>query len=347
MAIATEVTDMPLPRFFVLLLGWSAATAAAQEPAAAAPAVEYTVTVGAGAHRYGWVPGWGRLDDGRELGNTHGCLVVDKKGRILANTDTEHAVVVFSPDGRLLASWGKEFRGGLHGMCLRDEDGVEFLYLAHTGRHEVVKTTLDGEVQWTLGWPEQAGIYDSEAQYRPTAVAVAPDGRLFVADGYGKSWVHLYDRDRGYLRSIGGPGKEPGRMQTPHGLHLDTRGEEPLLLVCDRENHRLQWFTLDGVFVRAVEQGLKRPCNAWPLGDGGLAVADLVGRVTILDRNGAVVCHLGDDADPQLQARNGVGREHWRDGTFFAPHAVCADRDGSLYVMDWNATGRLSKLVRL
>ena len=100
--------------------------------------------LGAGVHKYRWVSDWGRLADGKELGNTHGCLAVDKQGRIYANTDTEAAVVVFAPDGALLGSWGKEFRGGLHGMCLREEDGKEFLYLAHTGRHEVVKATLDG-----------------------------------------------------------------------------------------------------------------------------------------------------------------------------------------------------------
>ena len=247
---------------------------AAQEPAPQPASVEKqpaaAVLLGVGAHKFRWVADWGRLDDGKELGNTHGCMVVDKQGRILANTDTEAAVVVF-----------------------------------------------------------------------------APDGRLFVGDGYGRSWVHLYDAQRKYLRSIGGPGKDDGKFQTPHGLWLDRRGKEPLLLVCDRENHRLQWFTLAGEFVRKVEQGLKRPCNVWPLADGGLAVADLVGRVTILGQDDQVVCHLGDAADPKLQAQNGVGREHWRDGVFFSPHSVCADRQGNLYVMDWNAVGRISKLLRV
>jgi hypothetical protein len=200
--------------------------------------------------------------------------------------------------------------------------------------------------------PDQAGIYENEGQYKPTAVAVAPDGRIFVGDGYGKSWVHLYDKERKYLKSIGGPGTEDGKFQTPHGLWLDKRGSsdshgEPLLLVCDRENHRLQWFTLDGAFVRKMDQGLKRPCNAWALADGGLAVADLVGRVTILDRDDKVLCHLGDKADPKLQAQNGVGREHWQDGVFFSPHSVCEDRHGDLYVMDWNSLGRIAKLSKL
>src|SRR5206468_12354704 len=61
---------------------------------------------------------------------------------------------------------------------------VEYLYLAHTRLHEVLKTTIDGKVLWTIGWPQQAGIYEKEEQFNPTAIAVAPDGRIFVADGY-------------------------------------------------------------------------------------------------------------------------------------------------------------------
>ncbi|MEO6595324.1 MAG: peptidase [Planctomycetota bacterium] len=302
------------------------------------------IVLGEGAHRYEWVAGWGRTADGKDLGNTHGCLVVDKSGNILANTDTEAAVVVFSPEGKLQRSWGKEFQGGLHGMCLRTEDGKEVLYLAHTRRHEVVKTTIDGTVLWALGWPEASGVYEKQEQFNPTAVAVAPDGRIFVADGYGRSWVHLYDKDRNYVKSFGGPGNEPGKMQTPHGLWLDARGKEPLLLVCDRENHRLQWFAMDGTFVRLMDQDLRRPCNVAPLLDGGLVVADLAGRITVLDKDDRLVVHLGDNPEPKLRAQNGVPREKWQDGVFLSPHGICVDSHGDVYVMDWNSLGRLSKL---
>jgi len=295
--------------------------------------------------QYTWVRDWGRLPDGKELGNTHGCLVVDPAGNILANTDTEHAVVTFSPDGKVLAAWGKEFQGGLHGMCLRIEEGAAVLYLAHTRRHEIVKTTREGKVLWTLGWPEASGIYDNEGQYNPTAVAVGPDGRIFAADGYGKSWVHLFDHERRYVKSFGGPGNGPGKMQTPHGLWLDARGKEPLLLVCDRENHRLQWFSMDGEHVRTMDKDLRRPCNVAPLGNGGLVVADLVGRITLLDQNDKFVAHLGDNPDEKLRAQNGVPRDKWKDGEFLSPHGVCVDAKGAIYVQDWNYLGRLSKLM--
>lgn len=325
-----------------------------QQPIPAAPAAPVTppapakpVLLGSGAHTYRWVDDWCRGPGGKDLGNTHGCMVVDQQGNLLANTDTEHAVVVYGRDGTLLRTWGAEFRGGLHGMCHRVEAGKEVLYLAHTRRHEVVKTTLEGVVLWTLGWPEASGIYEREDQFNPTAVAVAPDGRIFVADGYGRSWVHVYDAERRYLKSFGGPGTEPGKFQTPHGLWLDGRGKEPLLLVCDRENHRLQWFTMEGVFVRQMAKDLRRPCNVWPLGDGGLVVADLAGRISILSADDQVVLQLGDNEDPKLRAQNGVPRAQWRAGQFLSPHSVCADAAGNLYVMDWNSLGRITKLEKV
>jgi hypothetical protein len=332
----------------------SSAALAQQDPPASAPAAAAAaaqaaepVVVGEGAHRYRWVPDWGRLGDGKELGSTHGCVAVARDGTVFANTDTEHAVIQFAPDGRILGSWGKEFHGGTHGMCLVEEGGAEVLYLAHTRRHEVVKTTRDGKVLWTLGWPQASGIYENEGQFLPTAVAVAKDGRIFVADGYGKSWVHVFDQDRKYVTSFGGPGSAAGKMQTPHGLWLDARGKEPLLLVCDRENHRLQWFTLHGEHVRTMDKDLRRPCNVAPLPGGGLAVADLAGRVTILDAQDRAVAQLGDQPDEGLRATNGVERAKWHDGQFHAPHGIGAGADGCLYVLEWNSTGRLVKLVPL
>ena len=135
-------------------------------------------------------------------------------------------------------------------------------------------------------------------------------------------------------------------MRTPHGLWMDTRGDTPLLLVCDRENHRLQWFTLDGEFVRKMDKDLRRPCNVWPMPDGGLVVADLVGRITFLDKDDKVYAHVGDNPDPKLRAKNGIPRAKWNDGEFLSPHSVCVDGDGHVYVMDWNSLGRISKLTR-
>lgn len=341
------ILAMTIPLAAAAALSAQAGEAKPQDGGKTAPAASAAVELGSGAYRYRWVHDWGRLPDNKEIGNTHGCMVVDKQGRILVNTDTEQAVMIYSPDGKVVGSWGKEYRGGLHGMCLRVEDGQEVLYLAHTSRHEVLKTTIDGKVLWTIGWPESSGIYSKEGEYNPTAITVSQDGRVYVGDGYGKSWVHVYDCNQKYIKSFGGPGKDKGKFQTPHGIWIDTRGKQPLVLVCDRENSRLQWFTLDGEFVRMMDQDLRRPCSVFALADGAFAIADLAGRVSILDKNDKVVQHLGDTADPKLRAQNGVPRDQWQDGMFFSPHSVCADSAGNLYVMDWNSLGRVSKLEKL
>ena len=141
--------------------------------------------MGRGEHLYEWVHDW--MDRGSEaVGNTHGAVAVDADGNVYANTDATGAVRVHAPDGTLLATWGAELAGGLHCTTLVDEADGTFAYHAHTGRHEVVKTTLDGEILWTLGYPESSGHYANAGEYRPTSVAVAPDGRIYVADGYGK-----------------------------------------------------------------------------------------------------------------------------------------------------------------
>ncbi|MCA9322479.1 MAG: hypothetical protein KDB53_17180 [Planctomycetes bacterium] len=304
------------------------------------------IVLGEGPHRYAWSLDWPRFEADFALGNTHGCIVVDHQGRIYVNTDTEHSVCIFEANGKLVGTWGKAFKGGLHGMTLVKEGDEEFLYLAHTGRHEVLKTTLGGEVIWSLGYPKESGHYEDENAFRPTAVAVAPNGDFYVADGYGRSWIHHYRKDRSYVRSFGGPGKEPGQLQTPHGIFCDQRGDTPVLIVADRENHRLQRFSVEGKHLSVHEGHLRRPCNVYPVGKD-LAVADLAGRVTILDEKLDLVTHLGDQPDVALRARNGVPRDRWKNGEFLAPHSVAADRDGHLYVMDWNALGRVTKLVRL
>jgi len=265
---------------------------------------------------------------------------------VYMNTDTENAVIVFESDGKFVKSWGKELAGGLHGMCLVKEGEAEFLYLTHTGRHEVLKSTLDGEILWTIPWPEQAKVYENAGQYAPTSVAVAADGTIYVADGYGRSYIHQYDRERKYVRTFGGPGTELGQLRTPHGIWIDASGKEPVLLVADRENQRVQSFALDGKPLGIVVTDVRRPCHMHQSGDRTV-IADLAGRITVLDRKLAVLGQLGDNPDPAKRAQNGVPREQWKDGEFLSPHCAHFAANGDVYVLDWNSLGRITKLKRL
>jgi len=300
-------------------------------------------TLGAGRHTYEWVAGFCKDPGGQPLGNTHGGIAFDSTGRMYFNTDTDRAIIVLDADGKYLKSLAKDYAGGVHSLLVRREGDREFLYFTHHSKGEAVKMSLEGELVWKLGWPKESGKYQTAGEYHPTSIAVADNGDVFVADGYGASWIHQYDKDQKYVRSFGGYGEGDDQMRTCHGLWIDRRSGAPLLLVADRENSRLQLFDLQGKHVRVIKADVRRPCSFAQFGDD-VAVADLAGRVTILDKEFAVVTHLGDQPDPGKRAQNGVPPEQWKVGEFISPHGVGFDGAGNLYVMDWVSSGRVTKL---
>jgi hypothetical protein len=304
------------------------------------------VLLGEGSHRYRWLDGWLQVPGGADLGNTHGSIVSDSRGQIYFNTDTEQAVRVHTKDGAFVRAFGADLAGGVHGMCIVQEKDGEFLYLVHHARGIWRKMKLDGEVVMEQGAPDASKLYAKPGEFHPTSIAVVPDGDIFVADGYGLSWVHQYDHAGKYIRSFGGPGGEPSNMNCPHGLLIDKRTQPYTLLVADRENHRIQVFALDGKLVSIITGMFRRPCSMQEH-DGYLAVPDLAGRVTILDRKNELVVQLGDNPDESQRAQNGVPRDKWKDGVFIAPHSAHWDAAGDLYVMDWNYLGRVNKLARV
>lgn len=285
---------------------------------------------------------WAKLPKNIRLGYTHG-VAVDSRDRVYIFNQSEHAVIVLDRDGSLLHSWGAEFAGGAHGMCLSREENGEFLYLTDIERHLVVKTRLDGSILMTLGVPELPGIYDRPDQYRPTDVAVAPNGDFYVSDGYGQSWIHHYRPDGTRVRSWGDKGSGPGQLDCPHGIWVDTRGAEPELYAADRRNHRIQVFTLDGEHIRFITDDIDYPCGFYSFG-GELFIPDLHSRVTVLDQEDRLIAHLGED--PAACRKEGWPNRPPSERSpdrFVAPHAVCVDSHGDLYVVEWVPEGRITK----
>src|SRR5437588_10532184 len=91
---------------------------------------------------------------GQSLGPCHGGVVIDKAGNIYVSTDTERGVVVFSPGGKFLRAIGPT---RIHGLEVREENGVEYLYCARHADHEVLKLRLDGGQEWAIQVPKEAG----------------------------------------------------------------------------------------------------------------------------------------------------------------------------------------------
>jgi hypothetical protein len=310
--------------------------------------------LGTGEHVYEAWHDWGELPASIQYGNTHG-VVEDSQGRIYihhtvgATSESSDSMVVFDPNGKFIKSWGKEFKGGAHGLFIRREGSTEFLYLCDTKRGVVVKATLDGEEVFTLGYPDKSEAYKRGAdgklpKYSPTNLAVAPNGDIYVADGYGSSYINQYNSMGEYLRTFGGKGKEPGKVDCPHGIALDTREGRPILMVADRANNRIQRFTLAGEHIDFVA-GTNLPCHFSYFQNGDVVVPDLGARVTILDRKNQVIEHLGDDSASKWQDTRKLSRDQFTAGKFVAPHSACFDHAGNIYVVEWVEVGRVTKLV--
>jgi hypothetical protein len=305
--------------------------------------------LGQGAYSYECIHDWGELPSSIKYGNTHG-VCEDSHGRIYikhtvgSGSEKDDAIVVYDEKGKFVSSWGAEFKGGAHGLHLSKEGGEEYLYLADPPRGLLVKTTLEGKEIFRLGFPEESGAYNNAGEYHPTNVAVAPNGDFYVADGYGKSWIHQYTAQAKYIRSFGGPGKERGQTLCSHGLMVDTRGTEPVLVVADRSNRRLQYFTLDGRHIRFVTEELRAPCH-FAQRKEVLVIPDLESRVTLFDGNNKLIVHLGDGTH-----YNGIrdkAREAFTPGKFVAPHSACFDHNGNIFVVEWVEVGRVTKLRRI
>ncbi len=313
--------------------------------------------MGSGDHTYEVTHDWGELPSDIRYGNTHGVCEDSQANIYIHHTvaaDSEQAdsMVVFDHKGKFIKSWGKEFRGGAHGLYIRKEGSTEYLYLCDTKRGLVVKTTLAGEEVFSLGYPTEAPPYQKPGpdgqriKYSPTNLAVAPNGDIYVADGYGSSYINVYNSAGKYLKTFGGPGKEAGQLLCPHGIVVDTRPAEPVLIVADRTNKRLQRFNLAGEHIDFIE-GTPAPCHFHVFKNGDVVLPDLFARVTLLDKNNQVIEQLGDDSGSDYMQTRKLTRDHFKPGKFVCPHGACFDHTGSILVVEWVEVGRVSRLRKV
>lgn len=306
------------------------------------------VRTGNGAWTYQAVPHWGELADGKIIGPTHGGVVIDdESGLIYVSTDSELSVLVYQPDGKLVKTIAPECQG-FHAMAIRQEAGKTVIYGAQLNGNKppqrICKIDTEGKI--LLEIPNAATGEVPGGWKGLTAVAVAPDGSIFAATGYGANIVHKFDATGKLLKSFGSKGADEKQFNTPHGLAIDTRFGEPRLLVADREKRRLVHFDLEGNWIGVHASNLRRPCSISILGEN-LAVAELESRVTILDKSGTPVAFLGDNPNQAQWAKFPIPPAEMQLGVFTAPHGISFDKAGNLYVEDWNKSGRITKLTKL
>ena len=304
------------------------------------------VRMGTGLMTFDTVPGWGLRPDGSSaLGPTHGGVVVDKAGNIYVSADK--GVVVFSPDGKVVQSYIGDDYSMMHDMEIRDEDGTEFIYAARNNNAEGMKfSAASGEIILKLPLPKESGL---AVKFNPTAITVAPNGDIFVSNGYASNHIIRYDKNGKYLSHFGEKGNGMKQFNTAHGMTLDTRYDPPRLLICDRNHQpkgRLLHYSLDGEFIAEVVTGLGMPTSVAIQGDY-VSVPDLHGRVVILDKTNTIMAVLGHNADRKMGRNYNVPQDKWVEGVFSGTHGSYWDQHGNLYVQDWNVSGRIMKLVRV
>jgi len=305
------------------------------------------VRMGCGLMTFDTVPGWGLRPNGESaLGPTHGAVVIDQAGNIY--TSAYKGVVVFSPDGKVIRSYLGEKYSNIHDMEIRQEDDGEFIYGARNANAEGIKFNAhSGEIVLKLGFPQESGL--KLEKFNPTAITVAPQGDIFLSDGYASNHIFKFDKTGKYLMHFGAKGNDLKQFNTAHGMTLDTRYDPPRLLICDR-NHlpkgRLLHYDLDGNYIAEVVTGLGMPTSVAIQGDY-VSVPDLHGRVVILDKDNTIIAVLGHNSDSDKRRNFNVPQEEWVEGVFSGTHGSYWDQDGNLFVQDWNVAGRIMKLVRV
>jgi peptidylamidoglycolate lyase len=249
--------------------------------------------------------GWAQLPAGTSWNGNTTWITADGKGQVVVLVRTAPYFRVFTRDGAFVKAFGSDVPfESAHSVTI-DRQG--FLWVTDSVAHAVYKLTADGRVLMTLGKKGVAGDNASRDLFnQPNHVAVAPNGDIYVSDGYVNARVVQFSTGGQFVRIIGGvKGSQPGQLQLPHGVALDSRGR---LLVNDSDNQRVSVFDASGTFV-----------ESWPYPSrGGIAVSaddtvyisDVNAGVVNIVKNGRPVDRVSADR----------------------AHGMGIDSDGSIYV---------------
>jgi NHL repeat len=303
------------------------------------------IALGEGSYRYRLAcagRNWGDLPDGWRFGDV-AAVGVDRHDNVYVFARGEHPMTVFDRDGQFLRSWGEGVFKRPHGVHMGPDDTI---YCTDDGDHTVRKYALDGRLLLTIGSSSQPAPFMSGLPFhRCTHTALAPNGDIYVSDGYGNARVHRYDPNGKLIASWGEPGTGPGQFNIVHNICCDADG---YVYVADRENHRIQVFDANGRYETEWHD-LYRPCGlclCCANAQKRFYVAELAPgqefsnrnwpglgpRISILDEGGRLLARLGDYGGPE------------RPSPFIAPHGIAVDSSGAIYVAELSYTVSGKKL---
>jgi hypothetical protein len=335
-------------------------------------ALSLVAAVGTGVD-YKADPAWLKLPEGRtEIGSMHGTVAVSSANEVYINVEgtvkQRFAVLGPNPGLQVYSADGHYLRNvpnapfDLHGFIIRKEPAGEFIYASRLAaslkpedqvragldKQAIIKMTLDGNIVMTIppsAIPDQFKNKgpDGKPAMRLTSVAVAPNGDIYATDGYASDYIHRFDSKGKYIKSFGGK-EAPYSFKTMHQLTIDTRYSPARLLACDRANGRLVHLSLDGEFLGVVAKDLLAPAAVAVHGDYA-AVAELRGRVILLDKMGNIVSTLSSNTTADEIGRNTTDPSKWRPGIVNAPHGITFDDAGNIYVAEFSLFGRLHKFT--
>ncbi len=289
---------------------------------------------------YEFVPNFITPPPGKEqIGNGHGEIRVDAAGNFYVSVQNKDAgIQVYGPDGKFIKELA--LPQSMHGFVIRKDGDEEFIFGAVLGEKRVIKAKLDGTVVMEI--PTSAF---PEGKAGPKGLAltncdVAPNGDIYVVDGYGQSWIFVFDKTGKYKTVFGGP-VEPLKLANAHKIFIDNRFEPARILVCDRGNNRMLHLDLDGNLIGVVaSEGLRRPSSASFHGDL-MCVAEIAGRVSVWDKEGKLVADLGANNTAGQTNTPKVEPKNWVQGTVTSPHGITFDKDGNILETEWNIFGRV------
>ena len=298
--------------------------------------------VGSGKYAYRVNEEWQRPPAGLDV---RACAVsVDSQDRVYCfNRNADHPVVIFDRGGSFLSSWGAGLFTFPHAIRIVQENGQDVVWLCDEHHQQFQKFTTAGKLLQTIGEKgarSDTGVpaddFSSQAWRKvthgggpfnlPTDIAFAPDGSMFMTDGYGNARVHKFSPDAKHLFSWGEPGKAPGQFNLPHGVWIDRRGR---VLVADRENDRVQIFDQNGKLLSVWATELIGPAFFYVDDDDVVYIPEHNGgRISILTLDGERLARWGD------------GPVHR------SCHGIWVDSHSDLYVVQPGEWGRVRRVVK-